>query len=80
MDFIAKIASINILAVLGDVLYGVGITSLQVSLDGVSQSTPLTRSAQGGLFSGRIKQYLDDIDKMLPSLKGKYRGISFEVL
>lgn len=80
MDFMAKIASINILSVLGDILYGVGITSLQVSLDGVSQSTPLARSGQGGLFSGRIKQYVDDLERMLPDLKSKYRGISFEVL
>jgi hypothetical protein len=80
MDFMAKIASINILSVLGDILYGVGITSLQVSLDGVSQSTPLARSGQGGLFSGRIKQYIDDLERMLPDLKSKYRGISFEVL
>lgn len=80
MDFIAKVASINILSVLGDVLYGVGITSLQVSLDGVSQSTPLTRSGQGGLFSGRIKQYVEDLKENLPVLKSKYRGISFEVL
>ena len=80
LDFIAKIASCNILGVLGDILYGVGITSLQVSLDGVSQSTPLTRSAQGGLFAGRIKEYKDDIERMLPILKSKYRGISFETL
>lgn len=80
LDLIAKIAACNILAVIGDVLYGPGITSLQVSLDGVSQSTPLTRSSQGGLFSGRIKQYVDDINAMMPALKSKYRGISFEVV
>lgn len=80
LDFIAKIAAVNVLSVMGDILYGVGITSLQVSLDGVSQSTPLTRSGQGGLFAGRIKQYIDDVDRMLPTLKSKYRGISFEVL
>lgn len=81
LEFVAKIAAINILSVLGDVLYGVGITSISVSLDGVSQNTPLTRSGQGGMFAGRIKQYIDDMnDRLIPTLKSKYRGIPFEVL
>ena len=79
-DFVAKAASINVLAVIGDVLYGIGITSVSVSLDGVSQNTPLTRSSQGGIFSGRIKTYIDNMNENLPILKSKYRGISFEVL
>ena len=80
-DFVAKAAAINILAVIGDVLYGIGITSISISLDGVSQNTPLTRSGQGGLFAGRIKTYIDDMnERLLPVLKSKYRGISFEVL
>ncbi len=79
-DFVAKFAAMNILAVIGDVLYGIGITSIQLSLDGVSQSTPLSRSSTGGLFAGRMKQYTDDVNSNLPSLKSKYRGIPFEVL
>ena len=80
-EFVAKCASINVLAVLGDILYGVGISSISVSLDGVSQNTPLTRSGQGGLFAGRIKTYIDDMNnRLLPTLKSKYRGISFEIL
>ena len=35
---------------------------------------------QGGLFAGRMKQYIDDIDRMLPSMRSKYRGIAFEVV
>lgn len=80
LDFTAKIAVCNVLGVLGDILYGVGLTSISVSLDGVSQNTPLTRSGNGGLFGGRIKQYVDDMDRNMPILKSKYRGISFEVL
>ena len=80
MDLIGKIAALNVLAVLGDVLYGIGVTSLQVTLDGVSQSTPLARSGQGGLFAGRWKQYTEDIDRIMPSMKSKYRGIAFECL
>jgi hypothetical protein len=80
-EFVAKCAAINVLSVLGDILYGVGISSISVSLDGVSQNTPLTRSGNGGLFAGRIKTYIDDMNnRLLPILKSKYRGISFEVL
>ncbi len=79
-DFIAKLAAINVLNVIGDILYGIGLTSIQLTLDGVSQNTPLTRSSSGGLFTGRIKTYVDELDRMLPTLRSKYRGIAFEVL
>lgn len=79
-DFIAKLAALNVLAIIGDILYGIGITSIQISLDGVSQSTPLARSSQGGLFAGRIKMYIDEMNRVLPALKSKYRGIPFECL
>ncbi len=80
LDFVAKYAAINVLGLLGDILYGVGITSIQLSLDGVSQSTPLSRSAQGGIFAGRIKQYTEEIKTEMPNLRNQYRGITFEVL
>lgn len=80
MDFVAKAAAINVLAIIGDVLYGIGLSSITISLDGVSQTTPLTRSAQGGLFAGRIKTYMDQMNQALPVLKGKYRGIPIEVV
>ena len=80
LDLVAKYAALNVLAVIGDVLYGIGITSVNITLDGVSQSTPLSRSGQGGLFAGRMKQYVDDIDRMMPSMKSRYRGISLEVV
>ena len=79
-DFVAKTAAVNVLAIIGDVLYGIGLTSISISLDGVSQNTPLTRSGQGGLFSGRIRTYIDEMNRVLPILKGKYRGIAFEVV
>ena len=80
-DFVGKIASINVLAIIGDVLYGIGVTSFSITLDGVSQNTPLARSGNGGLFAGRIKTYIDDMNNnLLPVLKSKYRGIPFEVL
>lgn len=80
LDLVAKYAALNTLAVIGDVLYGIGITSINITLDGVSQSTPLSRSGQGGLFAGRMKQYIEDIDRAMPSMKSRYRGIALEVV
>lgn len=80
LDFISKMVASNVLGIIGDVLYGVGITSIQVTLDGVSQNTPLSRNAGGGIFQGRIKQYAQDMKDSFPNLKNQYRGITFEVL
>ena len=80
MDFIAKYAALNVLAIIGDVLYGIGVTSIQMSLDGVTQNTPLTRSSNGGLFGGRIKLYIDETNRVMNDLKSRYRGIAFEVV
>jgi hypothetical protein len=80
MDAICKLAAINALAVIGSYLYGVGISSLNVSLDGVSQSIPLTKGGRYGMFSDRIQLYLDDLEKMWSDLKYEYAGFVFDVL
>jgi len=80
LNTIGKLAAINVLNVLGDIIYGVGISSISISLDGVSQTTPLTRSGNSSLFGSRIKQYTEEINKDFPDLRSIYRGITFEVL
>lgn len=79
-DAICKLASINALGVIGSYLYGVGISSLSVSLDGVSQTFPLTKGSKYGMFSDRIQLYLDELDKIWEDLKYCYSGFIFEVL
>lgn len=79
-DAICKLAAINALAVIGSYLYGVGISSLNVSLDGVSQSIPLTKGGRYGMFSDRIQLYLDDLEKMWSDLKYEYAGFVIDVL
>jgi hypothetical protein len=80
VDLIAKIAAINVLSIIGDILYGVGLGSISISLDGVSQNTPLTRSGKYGLFTGRMQLYTDEINQTMPDLKANYAGIAFMVL
>lgn len=79
-DVISKYAAINTLSIIGNYLYGAGIASINVSLDGVSQNTPLTRGGKYGLFADRIQLYLDDINSVFEPLRTIYRGITFEVL
>lgn len=80
IDLIGKYAAINVLGAIGSYLYGVGLTSISVSLDGVSQNTPLTRGGKYGMFNDRIQLFMDDIQSMIDTMKSVYRGITFEVL
>jgi hypothetical protein len=75
---IAHLATVQLLAMIGDYLLGVGVTSSSLSLDGISQSISNTKSSQGGLFAGRIKQTLEELKNELSDLKGIYRGMIFE--
>jgi hypothetical protein len=79
LDLICKLASINILAIIGSYLYGTGVQSWSVSLDGVSQSVPL-KNGRFGMFSDRIELYTQEIDKIIESAKYVYKGITFDCL
>lgn len=79
VDLISKLAAINVLAIIGSYLYGVGIASFSVSLDGVSQSFPL-KSGRYGIFSDRIELYMQQINDMMENMKYIYKGITFQVL
>ncbi|MDX1960032.1 MAG: hypothetical protein SFU98_15805 [Leptospiraceae bacterium] len=80
IDVIGKMAAIELLAILGDIIYQPGATNSSVSLDGVSQSVGLTRSSSGGLFDGRIKLYTQELKDSMEILKNKYKGVTFNVL
>ena len=79
-DLINKIAAINVLCIIGSYLYGVAMSSLSVSLDGVSQNIPLTRGGKYGMFSDRIQMYIDDINNIMENAKYIYKGLTFEVV
>ncbi len=68
---IGKWAAANILAILGDAHYP-GISSQSLSLDGLSESKSLTKSAQSGLYGGRIKTYTDEVSAWLKRNRYKY--------
>lgn len=80
MDLVAavgKAAAIPILAIAGDLIYGVGIGNQSISIDGISQSYSTTKG-QAGAFAGRVKQYTEEFNIQWQELKAEYRGLLFK--
>jgi len=80
LNVIGKQATINMFNAMGDILFGVGVTGVSNSVDGVSQSISTSASAMYGVFSSRIVQYEKDMDITIPRLIARYRGISIGAL
>jgi hypothetical protein len=78
-DVIFKKAAIGLISVLGDNIYGPGISSKSLSIDGLSQSFGTVSSGLYGMYASRINQFQTDIDKSLPELKRRYQGIRMVV-
>lgn len=76
-DSVGKLATIQILAVLGDILLGAGIASQSLSLDGLSQSISTTQSAENSAYSARIKQYANELKSDMKQMKDWYKGITY---
>lgn len=85
MDYVSKLAAIQLLAFLGEIYLGIGMNNYSISLDGLSQSTSLLKSAENGVFGARIKQFMVDMfgqdgkGGTTASLKAKYKGLIFDV-
>lgn len=80
VDTVAKFAAIQILAIVGDLLFGAGIGNQSISLDGISQQYSTTKGGGKGAFSGRVQQYTDELREKVEYLKKEYLGINFRVM
>jgi hypothetical protein len=80
LGFIGKLASIPVLAQLGNIVLGAGISSQSLSFDGLSQSFGSTKSSTSSAYGATIKQYTEELKNALPSLINKYKGIAFTAL
>ncbi len=80
IDYVAKSAAVQMLAISGDLLYGAGIGNQSISIDGITQQYSTTKGGGKGAFSGRIKQYSDELVADLQHLKDEYLGINFKVM
>ncbi len=61
LDTVAKLAVIDILADASDLVYGPGVQSLSVGLDGLSQAIGVSNTGEGGVFVARVNKYLGDL-------------------
>lgn len=79
-NIVAKIVAVEILGTSGNAITG-GLTSLNTSIDGLSESTSYMAA---GLYSDQIKQYQQDIADFFDPKKGAARsverGITFTAL
>lgn len=77
LDAVGKMAAIEILAIIGDLILHPGISATSLSFDGLSESLTTTKSGQTSAYSARMKQYSDDLRRQVPDLKNFYKGISY---
>lgn len=80
LDAVGKLATMQLLAITGDLIFGAGIGNQSISIDGISQTYSTTKGGGKGAFSGRIQQIKDELLEDLPRLKSEYLGISFRTL
>lgn len=79
LNFIGKLASVNLFHIAGDLILGAGIANQSISIDGLSQSIGTTSSATNAGYGARVIGYLNDLKMQLPILKNYYGGIDFTV-
>lgn len=80
VNFIGKLAAINIFHILGDLIIGAGIASQSIGIDGLSQSIATTSSATNAGYGARIIGYTNDLKLSLPKLDSYYKGPSMTVV
>ena len=75
-DMIGMQTAIRMFEILGDVLFGPGIMSENVGIDGASVSKSLANSQKYALFSGRITSYKEQMKEYIETTKKYYSGIT----
>lgn len=75
-EMIGMQAAIRAFEILGDVLFGPGIASESVSLDGASVSKALANTAKYALFSGRINSYKEQMKDYIDTVRKYYSGFA----
>ena len=80
LNFIGKLAAVNIFHIMGDLILGAGIASQSIGIDGLSQSISTTSSATNAGYGARVGGYLDDLKNSLPKIEGYYKGYQITAL
>lgn len=88
LDAVAKLASIEVLSVMGDTVRPAGVSSQSLGVDGLSESRGFMQSPEyAPIFSGRIAQYQRELfgdprlgtEGLFNQVKSFYRGINMMV-
>ena len=85
IEAICKVACIDLLTVVADVIYPPGMTSKSVGIDGLSESFGIMNNGQKPpVFTGRIVQYEQELygpngnDGLLYQLRTSYHGLPLQ--
>lgn len=73
-QLIGYMASIPLLIIAGDLLYGPGIASRSINADGLSQNTSYTSTKDAGAYGARIFEYQKKIAELKAQVKNYYTG------
>lgn len=87
LDAICKLATIEILGIVGDTIFPPGLTSVSAGVDGLSQGVGILNNGQlPAVFAGRINMYRKDlygertsVEGVLYRLRDAYKGLSLTV-
>lgn len=78
-DMIGMQASIRVFEIMGDILFGPGVASESVGLDGANVSRSTTAAAAKTIFSARIDNYKAQVKEYIDTTKKYYNGIPFVI-
>ena len=79
VDLVAKAAALQPLAVAGDLIGPLGVSSQSVSIDGFGQSIGRTSNAQANAYGSRMSAYLAQLTADIPMIRTSYRSLAMRV-
>lgn len=87
LDAICKLATIEILSIVGDSIFPPGVTSISAGIDGISQGLGIVNNGQlPAIFAGRINLYRKDlygertaVEGVLYRMRDEYKGLQLTV-
>lgn len=74
IHWICLYASIQLLRIAGDIIFGAGIQNTSIGLGGLSQSIGTTKGG-GGAFQGRINEYKEELKEVGKEIRRFYKSI-----
>lgn len=80
IDVIAKSAAIPIFAIIGDLIFGPGVSGSNLSIDGLSQGITTNITGKNSAYGARISELSRELKSEIDNLKDVYCGIKFSVM